>query len=229
MNLFKGREDSFAVQQDKGDYVRKFRPFLPSDAQYHFLETVSTFSMYPLRNDSCVYLCCIDIDVDMDKFLENEMKYGKKFARKILLEIAKEEAIKQSKKLKELNLVHAVEYSGRRGYHIWLFFNKAIPAKFILKLKKIISIPINPKISSNPSGFYEFFPKQDEGLGNPIKMPLGKHRVSNEYSYFLDIDTYNIHNDQLNYLLWLDKNGRIKANYLEQLVGEKIDYTEIKI
>ena len=138
---------------------------------------------------------------------------------------------KQSELLNQLNIPHAIEFSGRRGYHVWIFFNRPLPASFVMKLMPLITIKQNPKLSATgESDFYEFFPKQattsNKGLGNLIKLPLGLHRVSEKRSYFIDNTTFEIRDDQFDYLIWLDQNGRVKDNYLEELLHEKINWEE---
>ena len=82
-----------------------------------------------------------------------------------------------------------LEDSGYKGYHIWFFFYKRIPAKlakdFLQALNKIAGNP--------PEGTHrELFPASDvlknDQLNSRIKLPLGLHRLSGHYSKFLKPD-----------------------------------------
>jgi hypothetical protein len=235
MNLFKGREDLFAQQQTDGSYVPKRHPFREIEVKYHLFQTVSTYGVYPIMSNGKVWFCCIDIDIEIQQLIQYESQYGRKQGQKILLKKIHEETIKQSKHLKKLKLPHAIEFSGRRGYHIWLFFGEALPASFVVKLKDKLLVQKDPSLMSKDTHdkYYEFFPKQSYvgsgGVGNLIKLPLGVHKVSGNRCLFLDPDTYDIIDHQFDYLVEMDKNYRIQPQYLENLVGEKIEkYIEIE-
>jgi hypothetical protein len=73
----------------------------------------------------------------------------------------------------------------RRGYHIWVFFQSLVPASLARGLGKKIAgdqVEIYPKQSRVPV----------EGLGNPIRLPLGLHLAWGRRTYFvspLDFET----------------------------------------
>lgn len=90
------------------------------------------------------------------------------------------------------NIPHAVEFSGRKGYHILIFLKEPMPAS---SAKKIVDwVRETEGISSIGSSHVECYPKQDRlsrsrPKGNLIKVPLGKHPRSHERSMF--VDPYN--------------------------------------
>ena len=80
-----------------------------------------------------------------------------------------------------------IEFSGRRGFHLWIFFNKFEQSAYIRNLFNDI-LRTAPKVNDYIE--WEFFPKQDtllnSGFGNLVKLPLQLHKKSGDYSYFVD-------------------------------------------
>ncbi|RLG10207.1 hypothetical protein DRN69_09385, partial [Candidatus Pacearchaeota archaeon] len=121
--------------------------------------TIGCFQINPINNK--VKWICFDFDGD----LKEEFKKSKKLFLK----------------LKEKGFNPLLEFSGRRGYHIWLFLeptDAATARKFAMEIAK----------ESEP---HEIFPKQDKleeskKYGCQVKLPLGLHRVSRKWSYFFD-------------------------------------------
>jgi group II intron reverse transcriptase/maturase len=82
-----------------------------------------------------------------------------------------------------------IEDSGYKGYHIWFFFYKRIPAK----LAKDFLQALNRVAGNSPEGTHrELFPASDflkkDQLNSRIKLPLGLHRLTGKYSQFLKPD-----------------------------------------
>ena len=92
------------------------------------------------------------------------------------------------KELNRMGLQGYVEYSGGRGYHIWIFFTEWIPVRYIQALSEIIAEKTE-KIQAEDINV-EYFP-DDRKLragktGQSIKLPLGIHPKSGQTGYFLD-------------------------------------------
>ena len=72
-----------------------------------------------------------------------------------------------------------IEFSGRKGYHVWVLFDKWLPAANLMAVAKSIAAEC---------GFTgEVYPKQGSvrDLGSLIKLPLGVHAVSGDDSKFI--------------------------------------------
>jgi len=87
------------------------------------------------------------------------------------------------------NIPHAVEYSGRRGYHILIFADKPLPAgrakRFVDRVREMVGA------QSSGETHVECFPKQDRltksrPKGNLLKIPLGVHPKTKDRSKFID-------------------------------------------
>lgn len=84
---------------------------------------------------------------------------------------------------------HAVEFSGRKGYHILIFLKDPIMAE---KAKKIVDWIRNAEgLQSTGDSHVECFPKQERltksrPKGNLLKIPLGEHPRTHDRSRFID-------------------------------------------
>jgi len=85
---------------------------------------------------------------------------------------------------------HAVEWSGSKGYHIFLFFQQPIPAS----QAKLITDSVRKRFGLPATGpdHVECFPKQEaltptSPYGNLMKLPLGEHPVTRDRSRFVRI------------------------------------------
>ncbi len=120
--------------------------------------TIGSFQINP--EDNKVKWICFDFDGNLAEELEKA---------KTLFD-----------KLKERGFNPLLEFSGRRGYHVWLFVeavDASIARNFALELSKNVK----------PS---EIFPKQDkiekDEFGGQVKIPIGIHRASSQRSFLFD-------------------------------------------
>jgi hypothetical protein len=73
-----------------------------------------------------------------------------------------------------------IEFSGRKGYHVWMLMADFVPAKELRRLGRAVL---------GTTGIQcEVFPKQDEAkqLGSLIKLPGGVHQVTGNENNFVD-------------------------------------------
>ena len=81
-------------------------------------------------------------------------------------------------RIKRLGIPYDVEDSGYKGRHVWIFFEQPIPNEKAIQIGKQIA------------GKHEVFPKQYRiapgKLGSVIKLPLGKHKETEQRCLFLD-------------------------------------------
>lgn len=157
---FLGRIDVLAEgYNDKGGvgYCPKKVPkgHIDSFLQRH-LDGEKIYGTYLIDAENKVWFCVIDVDDpnDLDK------------AKRIYQDI-------RAKLQFKLNVPCLAEFSGRKGYHIWIFFKDRISAEKAENFGKIIT---------HYCGYphLEVFPKQgsvtkDKPYGNLIKLPLGIH------------------------------------------------------
>ena len=159
-DYFIGRLDVYAVQTDSGAY-NPVREKITGDLVKEHLDGKITLGTYLVLPDDTTKHTVIDVD-DLD--------YSKTQA---VIDAA------TAMGLPEHALI--IEFSGRKGYHVWLRYENAVPAANARKLGRLIVAKAGLKDT-------EVFPKQDkvsdtkERLGNLVKLPLGYHKQSQAFS-----------------------------------------------
>lgn len=110
--------------------------------------------------------------------------------------------------LDTLYLPYLVEYSGGKGYHVWVVAEEFMPAATLYQLGRGVRTEAElPQM--------EVFPKQTtvRDLGNLVKLPGGFHAVTGNANDLLDVD-----DDPVTGPGW-PENLLVKPEYLEKLAG----------
>jgi hypothetical protein len=154
---FVQREDCYPLQlKANGGGYTVMREELTDDVILAHLRGERTIGLYGSPDSTTKWLC-IDID-DLD---ENAVKEVQNHVRRF-------------------GIPYLTEFSGKKGYHIWVFFDKSYPNKIARALSQAFALQ------------NEVFPKQDGlrpgKLGNLVKAPLGVHQVTGNWCLFLDKD-----------------------------------------
>lgn len=162
--LFINRNDVYSVQQPNGGYYIVKNKIDANIIKQHLAGEI-TIGIYCLDTENNIKWGCIDLDgTDLTLLRrESEIIYNtfKPFPRML-------------------------EFSGRRGYHVWLFFNPKITASFGKQLIKSRLTRIN-------QNHHEIFPKQvtldsTRKYGNLVKLPCGIHLKSGKRSEIIKYD-----------------------------------------
>lgn len=177
-NFIRGNQAAWAEMQTSNNpkYLTK-RGFL-SRWYYnqHFAGSL-TIAIYPLVNQKYVHFICFDYDKKDRLFFKELVKAC--LAAGVPLDCL------------------LLEFSGR-GYHLYIAFEKPAFAKDAVNLGKVIYTKLFPDVKLNEfhlraaaaSAKVELFPKQIQcigsTLGNAIRIPLGYHTVTKEWSRLLD-------------------------------------------
>jgi len=165
-DLFANRIDVYTLSQSNGDCLPVKKKLTVKDFEKHLLGEF-TINVYNLEKDNLVKWGAVDLD-------------SKKDPKGLL---------------KPANIVYngfkgfprMLEWSGRKGYHVWIFFNPREPAGYVRQLmwsrvrRLKLGIPV------------EVFPKQThitefKKFGSTLKVPCGKHMVSGDFSRVLKMD-----------------------------------------
>ena len=227
-NLFRGREDVYARRWESDDgrhgYVpaavkdwkainksrpeerkkvdqktRRFLPMTDSVIENHLLGK-ETVGVYPLLPDETCWFLAADLDkktweYDSLAFLET---------------------------CQELNVPAALERSrSGKGGHIWIFFDRALPAITARKLGCVIlTRTMERRHQLGLDSYDRFFPNQDTmpkgGIGNLIALPLQFAPRKAGNSVFIDFD-FNPYPDQWQFLSTI---RRLPADTAEEIVAE---------
>ena len=149
---FVGNPSAYAIQQDDGSYKPVRKPITPALLKQHLRGDI-TVGTYVGVGDQAKFVV-FDVDTGDDAQAQAdrvvtailEMGVGDKFV--------------------------GVEFSGRKGYHVWVPFAGWLPASELRRFGRAVLALADLQC--------EVFPKQDhvKDLGNLVKLPGGKHRVS---------------------------------------------------
>ncbi len=152
---FVQRTDVYAVQLDSGGYTVVRQPLTDEVIRQH-LQARLTLGLYSAVDSTTKWLC-LDIDT-----------HGEAEIRRLW------------QGLESLHLPYLTEFSGQKGYHLWVFFSSPIPNWLARRMVRDVA------------DGHEVFPKQDRipegGLGNLVKAPWGVHRVTGVRCVFVDQD-----------------------------------------
>ena len=210
-SLFHGRDDVYAVRWENADarsgympkadrdwkaylrakdedrkkvdrQTRKFRPLTDEVVRGHLVGD-HTIGIYPLLQDETCWFLAVDFD----------KKTWQKDALAFLTVCC------------ELNVPAALERSrSGNGGHVWIFFDRAIPATTARKLGcAILTRAMESRHQLGLDSYDRFFPNQDTmpkgGLGNLIALPLQKLPRADGNSVFVDTE-FRPYDDQWTFL-----------------------------
>jgi hypothetical protein len=171
------RKSDFAFQRfndhtGKWYYHRQGRALEREDIEKHLAKR-ETLATYPVDEDdtSRFFIVDIDIDDDVDELDEAAQQHTLRIATQI------QKLFGQKRQL--------LASSGRRGYHIWVWLEAALPAGRVKVMGEYIT-----SLFEAPEGIHtEVYPKQAqiyEGVGNCVKVPMGVHKKTDNPTCFVD-------------------------------------------
>jgi hypothetical protein len=180
-DLFVNRDDVYAVQHADGTPHKVNAPLTP-DVLFDENENIGA---YQLNKDNKVKFAVLDIDLVKKVHSKDDFKIDDWFPvlqkqTRIALDLLKQKGIDTY-----------VEFSGFKGYHVWIFFKSPMDAGPVRKWMHDVFDPM-PRVDDAIA--WEIFPKQDklnvDGTGNYVKPPLQIHKKSGQWSTFVD-DQFN--------------------------------------
>jgi len=204
--LFIARNEPFVEQllhEEKLTYWKIPRTITDREISIH-LTGQRTFGVYVTSPNNTCRFTVHDVDIPKSSSINEETE--KEVRNKTLrLKVA---AMNLGISKKQI----IAEFSGRRGYHVWLFFENEIPCYQAYSLAKLIK--------SKSLVDCEFFPKQDRidpitGLGSAIKLPCGLHKATGKRSAIVD-EAFKDYPDQYD---WLSKIETIPAKQVEKILA----------
>ena len=173
MDIFVHRKDVFATQQKNGAYFPTRRPITIKDIDNH-IEGSTTIGVYCLDTDNTIKWACVDIDGDSSVSPEENKRIHLGEAMIIYNTFS--------------DYPRMLEFSGRKGYHIWVFFPNRVTADYGQRLVKA-------RLNRVGLNRHEVFPKQTElnesrKFGNLVKLPLALHCKSGLRSEIIKMEGF---------------------------------------
>jgi len=177
---------------------RSFEPVTDDVIRNHLTGSI-VMGVYPLLTDETCHFLAIDFDKEM--WQEDVQAF---------MDTCRLEGIPASLERSR---------SGN-GAHIWIFFDKPIPAS---KARKLGSFLMTRTLDTRPEigldSFDRFFPNQDTmpkgGFGNLIALPLQKAARDKNHSLFLNGDM-TPYTDQWSFLASIKRTDENKLDYIIQ-------------
>lgn len=139
-----------------------------------------TLGLYQLSDDDRVLWLVLDVDVN------SELVRQAQLSMVVAVENAKKHAKSLARVLQGYGIPFLCEYSGSKGYHLWVFFDEPVTAGKAQAVGRWVENQVVP-----PQGIaVEVFPKQSgrQSLGSLVKMPLGFHRKTKNKCEFVGPD-----------------------------------------
>ncbi|MBC5713190.1 hypothetical protein H8S17_03030 [Roseburia sp. BX1005] len=197
IELFVGREDCYAKASvnynGKLVYDQVQDPLL-EDVILQHLHGEAVIASYIQRNNNTVKFIVFDVDLSKKTLLQigNQREVYQQYMNKAL-GVAK--AIK--KILAHFGIEAVLEFSGYRGYHIWIFVEEWISARYA----NLLQDAVIKNLTIEREGInVECFPNRTrtrgDKLGQALKLPWAKHFISEQYSLFVDSEGQILENQK---------------------------------
>ncbi len=176
--FFQPDDHRYALQSNNGNYYKYEEEVTEELFTSHLNGTVS-LGAYTTFQNTCIFGAWdIDINKEMYSLFDSPDKAFEHYKIDIV------NILKQFHILLQ-NIPHYFEFSGRKGAHVWVFFDNPVPSEDVFDFLRNIAGQL---IFDKRIFHIEVFPKQakTDGDGNLIKLPLATHRVTGNQSYFCD-------------------------------------------
>lgn len=143
-----------------------------------------TVGTYLIRSNDSVKYAVIDVDIMKKALIENPEGLND------YLKVAAEHTANIKRMISDMGIKSYMEFSGYRGFHLWIFFEEWIALRYVYTFLEMIKRKLG--LQENLLISIECFPmknkKKSGHTGQYIKLPFGLHLTSGNRSYFLDDD-----------------------------------------
>ena len=186
LEAFAGRDDIHSIEMTVGEQRRKTElqetPLTEQQMEEH-LRGERTIGTYIQRPNSTVRYIVWDIDISK-QFILSHGNSGTEFEAG--LRKAYRKALEIQKLLEEKGMHGYIEYSGFRGYHVWLFLSEWIPVRFANMMTEAVDEVLDTEDIINIECFPNKVRLKAGRFGQVLKIPYGIHVRSGKRSCFID-------------------------------------------
>jgi hypothetical protein len=181
--LFAGTARAYIHQQPDGSY-RTIRRRLTTNVVRHMLITGGSVGAYQVSNGRVSWIC---FDFDITKQAQQDAGdagWAGIFNDQLLPLV---DQLLQH--LRSLAIPHLVEFSGNRGVHVWVTFDRPIPRT---TAHRVLSALVDGASLSHDLGAIHIdrFPPDAESIsryGKAVKLPLARHQKSQHFAYLMTV------------------------------------------
>jgi len=206
-------DKKYGRQQKDGSYrlvKEKISPVTIDDMLKN-QKSLLTYQELHIVGNALIKWICIDLDIEKKEIDKNEVNYEN-------LKLVKAAADEVCNFLDSIDIPYLLEFSGRRGFHIWVVFERLITKengfRFINFVISNVKEKFNKIIIADKFPKTAFVNPKTKGVGFGIKLPLSQNKGSNRLSFFLKKNTpFEFDQDK-----WLSKpNNEFLKNQFEIL------------
>ncbi|MCC4853711.1 TOTE conflict system archaeo-eukaryotic primase domain-containing protein, partial [Vibrio lentus] len=177
-NLLATDQSHYVDQQDDGTY-RKKAGVVNSELIKQVLLNQKSIAIYQKNSDLTIKWICFDFDILKSCIDSGLVARGEKELKKTIDVFCNT--------LEQNEIPFLLEYSGNRGFHVWITFDEALNYRSGFDIQQAILQDVNLNFDSSLIGI-DLFPHSATptgGVGLGVKIPLSKHKKSGCYSYLL--------------------------------------------
>lgn len=186
-NIFYVDDKKFGRQQKDGSYklVKETITVVTIDDMLENQKSLLTYQELHVVNNARIKWICIDLDINKKEIDQNLVNPEN-------LKLVKEASNIVCEFLEINHIPYLLEFSGRRGFHIWIIFDKLISKqngyKLIEYIYKNVKDKFNPIISTDKFPKTPYVSPNTKGIGFGIKLPLSQNKGNGKLSFFLSKD-----------------------------------------
>ncbi|HEM3475030.1 hypothetical protein F6P79_07315 [Streptococcus suis] len=221
--FFVANPNVIAMQMPDGNYIPQVIKY-DSSLFYQMLRKGSSLAVYQQKSySSKIKWLCFDFDIRKGKEIEGNIE-----------ELVQNFVYPLISHLSKMKLNYLVEFSGRRGVHIWIIFEKFFEKHLGYDLMEKILQEVAFKEPLDEKYGLDRFPATRLGknkYGKAVKLPLSVHKKTGAQSYFFDGVTLEITKQldlgrQLEYLIGYSPNdiAIFDTFDLEKVVDNRLKY-----
>ena len=177
-NILATDQSHHVDQQDDGTYRKKAGVVTPELIKQVLLDQKS-IAIYQKNNDLTIKWICFDFDILKSCIDSDLVTRGDKELKRVVNIFCQT--------LEQRGIPFLLEYSGNRGFHIWITFDEAVKYRAGFDIQQAILQDVGLNFDSSLIGV-DLFPHSATptgGVGLGVKIPLSKHKKSGCYSYLL--------------------------------------------
>ncbi|MFA8437049.1 MAG: reverse transcriptase domain-containing protein [Marinifilaceae bacterium] len=228
--IFYVDDHKYGRQHTSGAYHLVREKITPVTIEDMLINQKSLLTYQELHTLDIAYIkwICIDLDISKQEIDANKVNDDN-------LKLVKKSADDICKFLDTIELPYLLEFSGRRGFHIWIVFEELITKSegYHLVTYILSKVQLQRNIIADKFPTIPDVSKYSKGVGKGVKLPLSQNKSSGTLSYFIgkkDVFDYN----KENWLTspnseFLEKQYEILCN-LQTISKEKIQpYLEEQI
>jgi group II intron reverse transcriptase/maturase len=181
--VFVGREGVYAETRPDGRY-RLMSGRITEERLAEHIGFGRTMAIYPVLKDGTVATLALDVDIKKNHWL---MAAKEPDRRQDLISLAHQEALRICDIAGRCGLSCLLEDSGRRGRHIWFFFDPPQPCKVTKYFATLLLESAGPPASEIIVDIIPNLSLPPHGSAGPcIKLPLGRHPETARRCLFID-------------------------------------------